>query len=303
MNKIDNPLPLVSDLLALRELAESGTVSKASEKLGMTQSALSYALKRMRKRFGDPLFVRVGNRMEPTPYAQQLQEPAQRVLRILENEMSPHKRFDPKTTDREFRVAVNEIGAITLVPQLIQRLAMEAPGARLNPVYLDTKEIGNALAAGTVDVCAGRMPKMPDGLMQQLLFRRQYVCVARAGHPTVGDALTFKEFARTPQVLTPAIVASISWIEDQLRREGLKLVKTIISHHVAAVPFIVAATDFVAIIPEEVFDLFLPITKLKKVALPIEIPPVDIRQYWHPRVAADPAIKFLTGLLSRVSQR
>lgn len=88
----------------------------------------------MRKRFGDPLFVRVGNRMAPTPLAMELQEPAARVLRILETEIAEIRRFDPLAMQRDFRVAVNEIGAMTLIPRLVKRLSVTAPGARLSPV-------------------------------------------------------------------------------------------------------------------------------------------------------------------------
>ena len=136
MCKTDIPrdvFPQVSDLQALRALATDGTFSQAARRLGITQSGLSYTLGRMRKRFGDPPFVRVGNRMAPIPLAMELQEPAARVLRILETEIAEIRRFDPLARQRDFRVAVNEIGAMTLIPRLVKRLSVTAPGARLSP--------------------------------------------------------------------------------------------------------------------------------------------------------------------------
>lgn len=296
MSKTDNPrdvLPQISDLQALRALASDGTVSQAARRLGITQSGLSYTLERMRKRFGDPLFVRVGNRMAPTPLAVELQEPAARVLRILETEIAEIRRFDPLTTQRDFRIAVNEIGAMTLIPRLVKRLSVTAPGARLSPVNLAPSALLAALVSGDVDIAAGHFPEMADTLLQQKLFHRDYVCVARADHALIGDALSLKEFAAAPQVATPGVPTTMAWLEAQLRRKGLRMNTAMVCQHVAAIPFIVSSSDLIAILPAEVLDLFGSATHMKAVHLPLKIPAIDIRQYWHPRLAADPAIWFL----------
>lgn len=296
MSKTDNPrdvLPQVSDLQALRAMATDGTVSQAARRLGITQSGLSYALERMRKRFGDPLFVRVGNRMAPTPLAMELQEPAARVLRILETEIAEIRRFDPLTTQRDFRVAVNEIGAMTLIPRLVKRLSVTAPGARLTPVNVASSALLAALVSGDVDIAAGHFPEMGDTLLQQLLFHRDYVCVARVGHPFIGDAMSLQEFAAAPQVATPSVPRTMAWLEAQLRRKGLRMTTAMVCQHVAAIPFIVSSSDLIAILPAEVLNLFGSATHMKAVRMPLKIPAIDIRQYWHPRLAADPAIGFL----------
>ncbi len=306
MSRSDNPadaLPQVSDLRALLALAADGTVSQAARRLGMTQSGLSYALERMRERFGDPLFVRVGNRMAPTPLAIELQEPAARVLRILQTEIAEVRRFEPLTTQREFRVAVNEIGAMTLVPRLVKRLHATAPGARISPVNLASSALLAALVSGDVDIAAGHFPDMGDTLLQQLLFHRDYVCVARAGHSSIGDALSLEEFAAAPQVATPGIRATMAWLEAQLRRKGLRMNTAMVCHHVAAIPFIVSSSDLIAVVPAELLNLFGPITRLKPVRLPLKIPAIDIRQYWHPRLAADPAIGFLRAQIFGLDHR
>ena len=306
MSKTDNPrdmLPQVSDLQALRAMASDGTVSQAARRLGITQSGLSYALERMRRRFGDPLFVRVGNRMAPTPLAMELQEPAARVLRILETEIAEIRRFDPLTTQRDFRVAVNEIGAMTLIPRLVKRLSITAPGARLTPVNLASSALLAALVSGDVDIAAGHFPEMGDTLLQQLLFHRDYVCVARADHPSIGDAMSLQEFAAAPQVATPGVPRTMAWLEAQLRRKGLRMNTAMVCQHVAAIPFIVSSSDLIAILPAEVIDLFGSATRMKPVRLPLKIPAIDIRQYWHPRLAADPAIAFLREQIFFVGQQ
>src|SRR5437868_5534107 len=119
MSEFDQAIQL-ADLRALMAVLRDGTVTRAAQSLGLTQSALSYQLDRMRKTFGDQLFVRVGNRMAATPFAQRLADPARRVLHIVDTEVAQLGRFDPATTTRTFRLGVNEIGAITLMPKIVK---------------------------------------------------------------------------------------------------------------------------------------------------------------------------------------
>jgi DNA-binding transcriptional LysR family regulator len=292
MKKFDSRAPQVADLRAVLALLHERTVTRASQRLGLTQSALSYQLERMRRRFADPLFVRVGNRMSPTPLAIALAEPASRALRILENEIAALARFDPATTTREFRIGVNEIGAITMVPRLVRRLSAVAPHARLAPVQVDPESMTGALESGAMDVVGGHFPNSFGGLLQQLLYKRDYVCVARRDHPRIGASMSMREFGLAPQVHTAAVPTMRAWLDAQLRKRGLESGPRMMTHHVAAIPFIVASSDHVAMIPREVFELFAPIAPLKMVRLPVPIPSVAIHQYWHPRVASDPAVKF-----------
>jgi DNA-binding transcriptional LysR family regulator len=297
MKEFDTHGPQLSDLKTVLALLEDGTVTRAAQRLGLTQSALSYQLERMRRRFSDPLFVRVGNRMAPTPLAQRLAEPAARVLRIVDTEIAGLATFEPATTEREFRIGLNEIGAITLLPKIVRRMASVAPRARLAPAHVDVGSIGSALESGAMDLAAGHLPQPHHLLLQQLLYRRDYVCVARRDHPRIGASMTMREFSRTPQIETPAVRVTRGWLEAQLRRRKLQGNVRMSTQHVAAIPFIIAASDHVAVIPREVYELFAPIAAIKPVKLPIDMPPVDVHQYWHPRVASDPAVRFLRELV------
>mgnify|MGYP002133127680 CR=1 FL=1 len=161
--------PQLSDLRALLALIKDGTVTSAASTLGVTQSTLSYQLDGMRKRFADQLFVRVGNRMAPTPFALQLVEPASRVLRIMDNEIADLAGFDPSTTEREFRLGVNEIGAMTLVPKLVRSLAQVAPRAKLVQMHLAPRSMAVMLENGDLDVVAGHVAHSNDNLIQRLI--------------------------------------------------------------------------------------------------------------------------------------
>ncbi|CAN5377855.1 LysR family transcriptional regulator [soil metagenome] len=292
MKYFDPREPQLSDLRAVLAVVQDGTVTRAAQTLGVTQSALSYTVDRMRKRFGDPLFVRVGNRMAPTPFAERLAEAATRVLRIVETEVAALARFDPSTTTREFRLGVNELGAMTMVPKLVSQLARIAPGARLVPALVDTPRLSQSLERGEIDLAAGYFPSVDGSLFQQLLYRRDYVCVARKNHPTIGASMSLEQFCEIPQVQMN-VPTTLSWLDAQLRKQNLRPLVGMSSQHVAAIPFIVAASDMVAIIPRELYELFLPISAIKRVQLPLQIPSLDVHQCWHARLAGDPAIAFL----------
>ena len=302
MNKFDNQEPELADLKAVMALMEHGTVTRAAQTLGTSQSALSYQLDRMRKRFGDALFVRIGNRMAATPFTQRLAEPAARVLRIMETEIGGLQSFDAATTTREFRVGMNELGAITLVPRLVKRLAELAPHAALSPVQLGPENLSAALESGQLDMAVGFFSTSDPGLFQQRLYQRDYVCIARKDHPEVGATLSWQAFSLARKVHTGAIPVTTAWLETQLRKASFAPSVTMSIQHIAAIPFIVSASDMVAIVPRELYELLSPIVALKIVRLPKPIPAITIRQYWHPRIASDPSVKFLRELVYEVAR-
>jgi len=292
MKYFDSREPQLSDLRAVLAVVQDGTVTRAAQTLGVTQSALSYTVERMRRRFSDPLFVRVGNRMSPTPFAERLADTATRVLRIVEAEVAGLTRFDAATTTREFRLGVNELGAMTMVPKLVKRLAAVAPRARVVPALVDPARLTQLLERGEIDVAAGYFPQLDGSLFQQLLYRRDFVCVARSDHPTIGDSLTLEQLCEIPQVQMHVPV-TLAWLDAQMRKLNLRPTIGMTSQHVAAIPFIVAASDMVAIIPRELYEMFLPISAIKLVALSLQIPSLDVHQCWHARLAGDPAVSFL----------
>lgn len=301
MKTLDAGMPQLADLKVILALIEHGTVTKVAERLGLTQSALSYQVERMRKRFGDPLFVRVGNRMAATPFALRVVEPANRVLRIMETEIGGIKSFDPLSTTREFRIGLNELGALTLLPRLVKRLAKLAPNARLMPLPVNAATLSHLLESGELDIAAGFFEISDTKLFQQRLYQRDYACVARCDHPRIGQSLTWREFGRAPKVHSSLVPSTTAWLESQLRKGGHPFSVHMATQYMATIPFLVAASDLIAIVPKELYELFLPISAIKLVRLPKSIPAITIRQYWHPRVAGDPSIKFLRELVYSVA--
>jgi len=301
MNEFDQRTIQLGDLRALMAVLRDGTVTRAAQSLGLTQSALSYQLERMRRTFGDQLFVRVGNRMAATPFAQRLAEPATRVLQIVDNEISQLGRFDPATTTRTFRLGVNEMGAITLVPKVIRRLSQLAPRATLAQMQVRPAEMGAQLAEGAMDIAAGHFPELDKTLVRQRLYRRDYTCIVNERHPRIGDTLSVKQLCQEQLLESPGLPGTNRWLRELMAQAGPPLRPPMTTQHFSAVPFIVAASELVAVVPREVFELFRPIARIRVARLSRAIPAIDIHQYWHPRVASDPGVRFLRELIFEVA--
>lgn len=298
-----HPLPEISELRAIIAICKEGTITRAAAVLGTTQSTLSYMLERMRQRFSDPLFVRVGNRMEPTPYAVELAEAATRILALMEAELKQLKSFDPLTTTRQFHIVLTETGAIVLLPALLKKLQAHAPHAKLRPLQAGTMDLEAALSSGEVDIAVGNFTALQGHhhLFQQLLFQRNYVCVVRKDHPIIDDAMTLEQFAAVPQVSPATPSAAFKGISRHLESISLQMNIAMKVEHATAIPFIVGSSNFIALMAREVFDIFESTANLRMVELPLDMPYAQIRQYWHPRVNRDPAIAFLRKLIHEVS--
>jgi DNA-binding transcriptional LysR family regulator len=301
IKNFDSDLQL-GDLRALLALKEIGTVTRAAEQLGLSQSALSYQLERTRQQLGDPLFVRVGNRMVATPRVDRIAAAAAQVLRIVDTEIRGEPHFDPSTSEREFRISVNEIGAIILVPKVMRHLARSAPRARLLQSHVDPSRLTEDLESGAIDLTAGHVEPVDQNLVRRLLYRRDYVCIAAEQHPRIRQSIGLRQLSTERLLQNPGIPLMNQWLRERIEQSGYPVQPPLLTQHVAAIPFIVAQSDLIAIVPREVFELFRPIAPIKVVRLPMKVPPIEVHQYWHPRMNGDPGHRFFRELVYQAAR-
>src|SRR5579863_2574737 len=159
----------------IRELHRTGSVSNAAQNLGLSQSAVSMSLARLRKHFNDPLFVRTSRGMEPTSYAEVLICELIKATELLESAMERRLHFDPMTSDRMFHLISTDIAQLTILPPLVKCLASAAPGVRINLRQL-TEEAPRLLESGEADLAIGLIPQMGAGFCQRRLFTSQFMC-------------------------------------------------------------------------------------------------------------------------------
>ena len=270
-------------------LRERG-VTPAASLLGLTQPAVSNALARLRKLFGDSLFVRTPSGMEPTPFARELAEPVRQALALLESALAHGPGFDPASASRAFRFYMSDVGQIEFLPPLVERVQSEAPGVRLEAVALDVDGIGAALAAGGLDLAVGFLPGLGPPVRRRSLFRDPYVCLMRADHPI--RSLTKKRFLEASHALV-TYRGGHRVIEEALERAGLARNIALRVPHFTVVPMVLERTDLVLTLPARVASVFERRGAFKSLPPPLAIPPAEVAVHWHERFEADPGNRWL----------
>lgn len=278
-----NLLRVLDALLATR------SVTTAARKLGLSQSATSHALARLRTALGDALFVRGKTGWMPTARASALAEPLRDALARLEAVVTPPRPFDAGTATRSFTVATADYFGLVMLPDLVGRLAASAPGIDLWMRAQD-RSVGRMLGEGEADVFIGprRVEDEGPGILERRLFDERYVCIVRRGHPALGKRWTAQRFARLRHALIAPRARPGGAVDTALAERGLsRRVALGVSSFLAA-PFAVASSDLVLTMPERVARRFAELLPLEVVAPPIELPGFTMAMLWHERVHREP---------------
>jgi len=270
-------------------LHEKG-VTPAAARLGLTQPAVSNALARLRKDFGDALFVRTAAGMDATPFARGVAEPVRQALALLESALAHGPGFDAATSTRAFRFYMSDLGQIEFLPPLVERVQRDAPGVRLEAVALEVEDIADALAAGALDLAIGFLPGLAAPVRRQALFRDPYLCLMRADHPIV--TLTRKRFLDASHALV-IYRGGHRVIEEALERAGVARRIALRVPHFTVVPMVLERTDLILTLPARVARVFERRGKLKALPPPVPIPSAEVAVHWHERFEADPGNRWL----------
>jgi DNA-binding transcriptional LysR family regulator len=269
-------------------LLDTRNVTAAGAALGLTQSAASSALKRLRELCGDPLFVRTPAGMEPTAYALRVGEDVRAALQALEISFARDAGFDPATSARRFRLALSDVGEFVFMPPLLAELSAAGPQLTMETEAVPREQLAGALAEGRVDLAIGVLPAMKGGIRYQSLFRETHVLLTRAGHPLARRPTRAGMLAARHLVVAPRETQHYS-AEGLLLEMGAgnRIVARV--PHFLAVPRLIEHDDLVVILPRMIARLFAASSKLVCRDLPVPSPSVEVRVAWHQRFDADAA--------------
>jgi DNA-binding transcriptional LysR family regulator len=287
-------------LVVFAALAEQRSVTRAAEALGLSQPATSAALARLRVLLADPLFVRAGSDMRPTPRAAQLAGPIRRVLDAVKEEILLAQAFDPATTDRLFTVLTPDIGEMNFLPRVLAHLASSAPGANLKAQSMPPHAAAEALESGAADLAVGYFPDLHRaGFFQQRLFRNEHVCILRRDHPTIGKSLTLKQFlAASHAVVRPEGREHV--FEQFLQANSLRRrVRLEVSHFMSLLP-IISSSDLLATVPRDMADVCVRHGNIRLLATPMKSPVIDVHQFWHRRFHKDAAHAWFRAVVNEL---
>jgi len=287
------------DLNLLRVFAaleRERNVSRAAEALGLTQPSISNALQRLRLQCNDPLFVRGGRAMEPTPLALAMTDPIRHALRLMEASLKLAAAFDAASSEHVFNVAMSDVGEKVLLPVLTAHLVAVAPGIRINALRMATSTYPDALSTGTLDLAIGNVELPESSFFQQYLFSDRYVGILADDHALAGGPITLENFLSLEHVVaTGGNAESVLQHHLTAHRLSRKVRLSVVHYHMAAL--VVARTRLIATVPEKTVH---GIGGLQIVPLPFELGRATVRQCWHRRVHADPANKWLRNTISAV---
>jgi DNA-binding transcriptional LysR family regulator len=272
------------------------SVTVAARHLGLTQPAVSNALARLRAQFEDALFVRTPTGMDATPFARDLSEPVRQALALLESALAHGPGFDPATSARAFRFYMSDLGQVEFLPPLVERAQHDAPKVRLEAVALEVEDIGDALAAGAIDLAVGFLPGLGPPVRRQPLFRDPYVCLVRAGHPFAGRSLSKRQFLAASHALV-SYKGGHRVIEEALERAGLARRIALRVPHFTVVPMVLERSDLVLTLPSKVARVYERQGGFKILTPPVPIPPADVAAHWHERFERDPGNRWLREVI------
>jgi DNA-binding transcriptional LysR family regulator len=295
---VNSPLPDLNLLPVFEALFRHGNVTRAAAQIGLTQSAMSSALGRLRRQLDDPLFVNTRSGMLPTPRALELAPSLTDALAMVRSALGARDAFDPRRTTRGLRVYMTDVGETVLLPKLMRHLHEHAPAIRLETAQLPASELAVRLETGDIDLAVGYVPQLRDKIRRERLFEEHYVCMTRPDHPLGRrSALTLKEFLAARHVVIASMGSGHQVLERTLAERGMEENIALRVPHFVVVPLIVAGTDLIVTLPSRVAQASAKLVKVKVHPLPIPIPSFDVSLYWHARVENDAANRWLRAAM------
>jgi DNA-binding transcriptional LysR family regulator len=274
------------------------SLSAAATELGLTQPAISAALKRLRTHFDNPLFVRTSHGMRPTPHADAMSAVIARALDILRS-VGQAQVFSQASTTVHYRIYINDVGMLVMMPGVLRQVSELAPHAKVSIIDLRPDEVVEALDRGQIDLAIGYFLGMPNWARQQTLRKTRYVCAVRSDHPQIGDSLTMAQFLNAKHGMFATNGSPHSVVDQTMARLNLSRDVALRVPHFAALPFLIASSDLIVTIPEDLGQTFSRLIDIKLFPPPFALDPFEIKQYWHERHHAEPAFQWLRNVVRR----
>ena len=271
------------------------SVSRAARLLGMSQPAVSMALRRMRETFDDPLFIRVAAGIAPTPRAHAIIQAARPLVARLQEDLLRGQTFDPATSTRSFTLALSDVGEMAFLPILLGPLRSEAPHCAVRAASPSPVQLAHDLEKGDIDVALGYFPALTSkNLRHRRLSTHRFACLLRADHPIRAERLAAQDFLEAEHVVVREDGRSQEVVERFFERRRVRRKVAVYASHFLGVPFLIASSDLIATVPYAVANDFARMSPRLAVALPpFEMPGFDLKLHWHRRFDNEPRNRWL----------
>lgn len=281
-------------------LMDERSVTRAGERVGLSQPAISSALNRLRHSLGDPLFIRIGNEMVPTARAETICEDVRSALKEIERVLAEDALFDPARASRVFTLRGADFFSMWLMPDLFEEIAREAPHVRIRFLDSGRGEMAGLLQDGSVDIVLDRPLEAPAWISSQLLFRAPFVVIASCDHPQIvnrgvppGAPFPLELFLSLGHAIRSVDGSMTGATDAALARLGHERNVVLALPHFRAVGLAVAKGRLIAVVPRQFAEAVAREMRLSIYAPPVEMTVPDIRMYWHSRFDKSPSHRWL----------
>ncbi len=281
-------------LRLLDALYSTRSVTRAAERVSLSQPTVSIGLARLRALLSDPLFVRTSQGMQPTPRAEDLMPSVRQVLAGMSQLVSSASQFEPAQSERTFRIFMTDASHITLMPRLFEHVHKIAPGIKLEAATIDSA-VASDLQSGEADLALGLIPGLEAGFYQQALFDQDWICLANPQHPRIGSKLTLKRyFSETHVSIVSGTGANI--LEKSIEKTGqMRKIKLSLPGFLG-LSAILKNSELIATLPRHIGTTLAQSADLKIWACPLPIEGFTVKQYWHSRYHHDQANRWLRSV-------
>ena len=287
-------------LAAFDALISERNVTRAASQVGVSQPAMSAALSRLRKLFGDPLFLRSAAGLLPTPRARDLAEPISQALRQIESTLVKKPEFVPEKASLTFKLGLSDYPAFVLLPSLLQALGKQAPGVSLNVhAFSDRDHAVDLLDAGAIDAAIGVPPTHADGrILTRPVLRDEFVTIVASDHPAARRGMSMKIYLELPHILVSPEGDLYGLVDKALAQHGKKRKLALTLPQMFAVPAIVARTSMTATVMKRVALSSPAGRRLVLFPPPVTLPEVVFDLIWHRRGDSHPAQLWFRGFIA-----
>ena len=288
-------------LVVLDALTEERSVRRAAVRIGLSQSATSHALARLRALLGDELLVRTATGMEPTPRALALAGPVRLALEGIRATLAPD-RFDPGTARHTFTIVVETYGTIVIVADMVDRIRREAPGVDVTVRSGPPAQIIDDIDKGRADIAIGSTQALPARFITRQLLADRHVCLMRAGHPLAGGTMTLAQFLATPHLLVSMNDEAVDLVDHALAAAGLsRRIAFRLPNGLAAVAALLRS-DMIAVVSEGAARMFAAMAPLVVTEPPLPLPPTTFRLIWNRHLHESAGHVWLRRVLADIGQ-
>ena len=278
-----------------------GSITRAAERLHMTQPAVSNAVARMRHAWKDPVFVKKGRQIEPTSYALSLWDQVRDPMHELSSALGD-RTFDPGTSRRQFRIALADMVLDLLWPPLIARLEKEAPGIDLHAVPYTFSGAPMQLREAHVDLAIGMLSEHDHSLRSKWLMDSGYVLAMREDHPLAGQAISLEEFLDARHLLISLSGDSYGPVDSALDRMGLSRRVAVTVNHFPAIPGLLRTSDLITALPDVAMQDERVRQGLWLTRLPLDVDPITVYLIWHARHDREPGLIWMRSVIEHLMQ-